>query len=64
MAGPVPQKSAVESSSSSSQAPKEDLGPKMCLSALGREQILLSPGAGLVQRTGKLVDEMKEDMGV
>lgn len=63
MAGPVLQKSAVESSSSS-QAPKEDLGPKRCLHTPDRGQMLLSPAAGLVQRTGKLVDEVGEDMGV
>lgn len=62
MTGPVPQKSAVESSSS--QALKVDLGPKMCLHTLGRGQMLLSSAAGLVQRTGKLVGEVREAMGV
>lgn len=61
MAGPVPQRSAVESSNN--QAPKQDLGPERYLHTLGRRQMLLSPAAGLVQRTGELVGEVREEMG-
>lgn len=61
MAGPVPQRSAVESSNN--QAPKQDLCPESYLHTLGRGQMLLSPAAGLVQRTGELVGEVRGAVG-
>lgn len=60
MAGPVPQRSAVESSSS--QGPKEDLGPKGHLHTLGRGQMFFYPAAASVQRTGELVGERQWEL--